>query len=116
MVEKVILSAKLIKINHVNKKQERIILLTDRHLYNLLPSSTFMGLFSRIKRKIPYTNIHAMTVSRFGSEFVVHVGVEHDYRFSAPNLKLKIVEIIVDNWCRIHKKKMPLYYYDDLSL
>ena len=57
-----------------------------------------------------------MTVSRFGSEFVVHVGVEHDYRFSSPNLKLKIVETLVDCFCKYHKKKMPLYYYDDLSL
>ena len=67
------LSAKLVKINHVNKKQERILLLTDRNLYNLLPNDTFLGFFSRIKRKIPYENVVSMTVSRFGSEFVVHV-------------------------------------------
>jgi len=57
-----------------------------------------------------------MTVSRFSSEFVVHVGVDHDYRFSSANLKIKIVETIVDCFCGLHKKKMPLYYYDDLSL
>lgn len=82
---------KLVKINHVNKKQERILLLTDRNLYNILPNDTFLGLFSRIRRKISYSNVVAMTVSRFGSEFVVHVEKEHDYRFSSPNLKLKIV-------------------------
>ena len=110
------LSAKLVKINHVNKKQERIILLTNKNLYNILPSETFMGLFSRIKRRIPYSNVIAMTVSRFGSEFVVHVEKEHDYRFSSPNLKLKIVETLVECYCNFHKKKMALYYYDDLSL
>ena len=57
-----------------------------------------------------------MTVSRFGSEFVVHVQKEHDYRFSSPNLKLKIVETLVECYCNFHKKKMALYYYDDLSL
>lgn len=67
------LSAKLVKINHVNKKQERILLLTNKNLYNILPSDTFLGLFSRIKRKISYNNVIGMTVSRFGSEFVVHV-------------------------------------------
>lgn len=71
-----------------------------------------MGLFSRIRRKIPYSNVQAMTVSRFGSEFVVHVGIEHDYRFSSPNLKLKIVETLVDQWCKYHQKKMPLHYND----
>ncbi len=75
-----------------------------------------MNLFSRIRRKIPYSNVQGMTVSRFGSEFVVHVGIEHDYRFSSPNLKLKIVETLVDLWCEHHKKKMPLHYNDELSL
>lgn len=72
-IEKIILSAKLVKINHVNKKQERILLLTDKNLYNILPNDTFLGIFTRIKRKISYDNIRSMTVSRFGSEFVVHV-------------------------------------------
>ena len=71
--ETIILSSKLTKINHVNKKQERIILLTDKNLYNLLPNSNFLAFFARIKRKIPYSTITAMTVSRFGHEFVVHV-------------------------------------------
>jgi hypothetical protein len=114
--EEILLSAKLVKINHVNKKQERILLLTNKSLYNILPNDTFLGLFSRIKRRISYTNVIAMTVSRFGSEFVVHVDKEHDYRFSSPNLKLKIVETLVDCYCKFHKKKMALYYYDDLSL
>jgi hypothetical protein len=95
-----LLSVKLVKINHVNKKQERILLLTDCNLYNILPNDTFLGLFSRIKRKISYSNVVAMTVSRFGSEFVVHVEKEHDYRFSSPNLKLKIVETIIECYCK----------------
>lgn len=57
-----------------------------------------------------------MTVSRFGHEFVVHVSKEHDYRFSSPNMKLRIVETLVECWCKYHNKKMPLYYYDDLTL
>lgn len=64
--EKIILSVKLNKINNVNKSQERILMLTDRNVYNLKPTS-FMNLFSRIRRKIPYSNVQAMTVSRFGS-------------------------------------------------
>ena len=114
--ETIMLSAKLVKINHVNKKQERILLLTDKNLYNLLPNDTFLGLFSRIKRKIPYENVVSMTVSRFGSEFIVHVEKEHDYRFLSPNLKLKIVETLVECYYNFHKKKMALYYCDDLSL
>ena len=36
-VETIFLSARLIKINNVNKKQERILVLTDKNLYNILP-------------------------------------------------------------------------------
>lgn len=57
-----------------------------------------------------------MTVSRFGHEFAVHVEKEHDYRFSSPNMKMKIVETLVDLYCKYHNKKMALYYYDDLTL
>jgi hypothetical protein len=57
-----------------------------------------------------------MTVSRFGSEFVVHVEKEHDYRYASHNMKMKIVETIVDLYCKHQYKKMALYYYDDLSL
>lgn len=57
-----------------------------------------------------------MTVSRFGPEFVIHVEKEHDYRFSSQNLKMKIVEGICRGFCSFLKKKMPLYYYDDMTL
>ena len=31
-------------------------------------------------------------------------------------MKFKIVETLVDCFCKYHQKKMPLYYYDDLTL
>lgn len=31
-------------------------------------------------------------------------------------MKMKIVETLVDVWCKFHKKKMALYYCDDLTL
>jgi predicted DNA-binding protein YlxM (UPF0122 family) len=31
-------------------------------------------------------------------------------------MKMKIVETIVDLYCKHQNKKMALYYYDDLSL
>ena len=36
----------------------------------------------KIKRKIPLSKIHSVTVSRLGYEFVIHVEDEYDYRFS----------------------------------
>ncbi len=63
--EEIVLSVKLIKINHVNKKQQRILLLTNINMYNISPNDSFLS--NRIKRKISYANITGMTVSRFGS-------------------------------------------------
>jgi serum/glucocorticoid-regulated kinase 2 len=100
----------------VGKQQQRILLLTTKNLYNILPDGTFMSIFTRIKRKIPWSNIKAMTVSRFGKEFVVHVENEHDYRFEVENVKMKVVETIVDLYCKSNLKKMALYYYDDYTL
>lgn len=47
-------------------------MLTNLALYNLKSYS--------IKRKIYIENIEAITVSLIGSEFVIHVPKEYDYR------------------------------------
>lgn len=39
--------------------------------------------FIAIKRKIPYTKIKAITLSSIGTEFVIHVPDEYDYRYSS---------------------------------
>lgn len=115
--ESIIISALCIKYNHVDKRQERILLVTNKNLYNVLPQSLLTNIFGgRIKRKIPYNVISAVTVSRFGPEFVIHVEKEHDYRFSSQNLKMKLVEGICRGFCSFMKKRMPLYYYDDMTL
>lgn len=112
----------VIKVNHVDKKQERIILVTNKNVYNILPQDGFQNFLSsfmsntRIKRKIPYANISGVTLSRHGPEFVLHVQNEHDYRFSSTNLKVKIVQAICEGYCSLIKKKMALYYNDDKTL
>lgn len=92
-------------------------MVTSKGIYNILPQNLLTNIFGgRIKRKIPYNNITAVTVSRFGPEFVIHVDKEHDYRFSSQNFKMKCVECICKGFCNFMKKKMPLYYYDDMTL
>ena len=69
----------VVKVNHNEKKQERIILVTNKNIYNLLPKDGFHDFLSsfvkeaRIRRKIPYENISGVTMSRHGPEFVLHV-------------------------------------------
>jgi len=70
--ETILLSARVYKFNQVNKQQKRIILITNKNLYNITPSNAFTNIFAkmisslRIKRKIPLSMIHGVTVSRFG--------------------------------------------------
>jgi serum/glucocorticoid-regulated kinase 2 len=46
----------------------------------------------RIKRKIPLWKMFAVTVSRFGYEFVIHVPDEYDYRFRSEDFRERILE------------------------
>jgi len=38
-----------------------------------------------VKRRIAMREIAGVTVSKLGSEFVIHVPDEYDYRFSSPD-------------------------------
>lgn len=72
LAEKILLSTLVQKYNHVNKKQERILCITDRSVYNISPAKFLSKLLSkvvsvRIKRRIPLNKIFGLTVSRFGT-------------------------------------------------
>lgn len=108
------MSAKVIKINHVNKRQERILAVTNKHLVNIASPSSFLP--NRIKRKIPLAKVIGLTVSRFGNEVVIHVEGEDDYRFATHNLRNKFIESIVEAIGKAIQKQVKIYYYDDLAL
>ena len=73
--EEVLLSCSVYKFNKRNKRQERNIMITNLFIYNLTVESK--GLLGStpptVKRKIHLSNISALTLSKFGSEFVLHV-------------------------------------------
>lgn len=79
VLENVIFSDLVTKINRKDKSQERALMVTDKAMYNLLPSD-----FSKCKRRIPHDQIHGITKSTVSDEFVIHVPSEYDYRLCAP--------------------------------
>jgi serum/glucocorticoid-regulated kinase 2 len=87
--ESIILSALVYKYNHVNKRQQRILLVTTKAIYNIAKPNiitnffSLLGSASRMKRRIGFENVFGMTVSRYGYEFILHVNNEHDYRYSS---------------------------------
>ena len=74
---------KIIKINHFNISQERILVLTDEALYNFQKKN--------LKRRIKYNQIRGITYSKLCKEFVVHGSDdEYDYLFQSSDRNLLI--------------------------
>jgi serum/glucocorticoid-regulated kinase 2 len=89
---------------------------TNKAVYNFAPKG-FIYLFkSRLRRRITYDSITGLTVSRYGSEFVIHIKKEHDYRLSSKQYKLNFVKEICQGYCKAHSSEMPCFYKDDLAL
>merc|ERR1719367_802557 len=76
--EKVQLSLSLIKINRKGKEQQRVMLITDKAIYNLMPRD-----LSKCRRRIRLENVASVTFSTSTQEFAIHVPEEYDYRFKA---------------------------------
>eukprot|EP01084_Bolivina_argentea_P312073 540262_1 len=95
-IENVIYSEKLIKINRKGKEQERVLLITDKAIYNLKPKE--MG---KCQRRIDLELIESITISTISEEFVIHIPDEYDYRFKSINKeRLSIV------LCKCYLNKM----------
>lgn len=99
--EKIFLSTIVSKYNYKGKKQERIFMLTNKHVYNVaLPSLlneivSKVTSFGRIRRKIPIEKISAISMSKLSSEFVIHVPSEYDYRYSSFDKLPKMTIILI---------------------
>ncbi|MES1916553.1 MAG: hypothetical protein MHM6MM_008369, partial [Cercozoa sp. M6MM] len=76
--EQVYFSDFVVKINRREKEQRRVLLVTDKALYNLMPKD-----FSSCKRRIKIDDVVSITMSQRSDEFVVHVPEEYDYRFKS---------------------------------
>lgn len=79
--DKILFSLKLTKVNRKGKSQARALLVTNRHVLNLMPD-TF-----KCNRCISIQQLHHITTCSATSEFVVHVADEYDYRFKTANYK-----------------------------
>ncbi|CAK87907.1 unnamed protein product (macronuclear) [Paramecium tetraurelia] len=107
--EQVLFSSLLYKFNEVNKRQERTILITTHNLYNLSKLT--------VKRKIPIKRVYGITVGLIGTEFVVHVPEEYDYRYSSSERRDYAVLCIIKAYCQQNKgAALPIFYKDELTL
>jgi len=85
--EDILFSDTVVKINRKDKAQERVLVITDRSVYNLTTGR-------KVKRRIDIKRVEGVTVSQISDEFVIHVPDEYDYRMSGPR-KAEAIECIV---------------------
>ena len=104
--EKVIFSCDVIKINRWMQRQTRILLLTNRSLYNIKKD--------QIQRKINVQQIKAVTKSTKDGciQFVVHVASEYDYIYES-EFRPEIFEAIKYVYYTEHNQNLPLYGVPD---
>lgn len=85
--EEVVFSDVVTKINRKDKPQERILVVTNKGVYNLSKSK-------KLKRRIDLAKVDAITVSTMSDEWVIHVFSEYDYRIACAR-KAEATECIV---------------------
>jgi serum/glucocorticoid-regulated kinase 2 len=102
------MSCPIFKFNDYKKKQERGLLITNKAVYNLKGSD--------VKRRIDVALIKAISFSKIGTEFVLHVPSEYDYRYSSAELRDRIVYYVLKAHFKATNEKLPIYYRDELNL
>ena len=70
--EKVLFSCLVLKYNKWSSKQERTLLLTNRHLFNIKGHS-------QVQRKIAVNEIKCITKALQSNDFIIHIKQQYDY-------------------------------------
>eukprot|EP00483_Globobulimina_turgida_P008973 UN08991 len=81
--EIVILSTKLWKINRKGKAQKRVLLLTNKAIYNVKPNK-----LGSCRRRIMIGKVASVTSSK-SHEFTINIPAEYDYRYKSVNATQK---------------------------
>lgn len=77
--EVVLFSDFVVKVNRRGKRQRRVMLVTDRAIYNLVANN-----YGKCRRRIDLSGLLSITISKQGDEFVLHVPEEYDYHYDSP--------------------------------
>ncbi|EAR84156.1 Serine/Threonine kinase domain protein (macronuclear) [Tetrahymena thermophila SB210] len=106
--EQIVASFNVFKYNEYLNRQERTLMITNKCVYNLKNHS--------IKRVIPFPKIEAITVAYFGSEFVIHVPSEYDYRYYSLDKIESILLFITQEYVKSQQKKLKFFFKEEISL
>merc|ERR1719209_1862983 len=109
--ETVLYSNQVIKINRKGKEQTRMLLITNKAVYNCKPKRV-----TKVQRKIPITELASVTISTVSGEFVLHVPREYDYRYKT-NDNEDIAKVLKRGYGMISKgKTLPVQTLENEKL
>mmetsp|Transcript_25028 Transcript_25028/g.82012 ORF Transcript_25028/g.82012 Transcript_25028/m.82012 type:complete len:540 (-) Transcript_25028:125-1744(-) len=83
--EAVVFSDTVSKINRKGSVQKRVLMITNRGLYNIEKN--------KCKRRIDVTEVKKIIMSESSEEFVIHVPTEYDYHYASPR-KSEVVSVL----------------------
>lgn len=78
-------------------------MVTNKQIYNLNKTS--------ITRKSGISKIYGITISKSGSEFVIHIPDEYDYRYASFNKRNEIISSILKA-----RGTLPIYFKEEIQL
>lgn len=86
VLETVLFSSVVTKINRKDKAQDRVLVVTNLAVYNMSKSKA-------VKRRIDLVRVEGITLSTTSDEFVIHCPSEYDYRLTAVHKREAIESI-----------------------
>ena len=102
--EQILYSEYVIKYNHRDKAQQRVLALTNKAIYNL----EAIGAKAKCKRRIPLEIVGSLTstseTSSGSHEFVVHIPTQYDYRYESTSRDI-LLDMIAKNYEVVKGKK-----------
>mmetsp|Transcript_3869 Transcript_3869/g.8765 ORF Transcript_3869/g.8765 Transcript_3869/m.8765 type:complete len:540 (-) Transcript_3869:484-2103(-) len=104
--DKVLFSMKVKKVNRKGKEQMRVLLITNRHVLNLMPDN-----IAKCNRCINIQHLHHISTCSTTNEFVLHVANEYDYRFKTLQY-LEVVQALCDAYEVAMKEKLEVVETD----
>lgn len=119
--EKILFSATVTKINKLDKRQERNIVITTHFIYNLRSEGVLTSVTSLfnsnylVKRKIDIKLIQAIVYAKLGNEFVLNIPTEFDYRFASER-KDEMVKYILYALNSNGVREVKFYFTNELEL
>eukprot|EP00128_Syssomonas_multiformis_P015542 Colp12_sorted_trinity150504_noHs@27089 len=100
----IVFSDVVVKINKRNKMQDRVLLITEKALYNLEPG-TFKS-----KRRIPYKELGAISLSKLPDNFfAIHVPTEYDYLLVSSK-KTEIITKLLESYETAFGRPLPVTF------